>query len=364
MFTKARIKLTAWYLLIIMLISISFSLAIYKVLASELDRVERVQRLRIEHQLPERFRIIPPTDPDELPRSLLLMDPNIIEETKERLKIVLIFINLTILGASAAAGYFLAGRTLKPIRQMLDEQNRFIADASHELRTPLTSLKSALEVNLRDKHLTLGEAKILLIDNLEEVNKLQSLTDKLLQLSQYQKPQTRFQFEKLAVKTIIRKAVQKIEPQAKNKEIIIKTPASDYQIEANKESFCDLLVILLDNAIKYSPNKTTVRISLDKTDGFLNITVADCGAGINQKDLPFIFDRFFRAELARTKNQNSGYGLGLAIAQRIAQVHSGSITVISKVNKGSQFTLHLPLKQSFSLKKPYFSANSKLLLIN
>ncbi len=84
MFRSARIKLTAWYLLIIMLISISFSVSIYKVLTSELDRVERMQRLRIEHQLPERFRTVPPTDLNELPRSLLLMDPEVIEESKER----------------------------------------------------------------------------------------------------------------------------------------------------------------------------------------------------------------------------------------------------------------------------------------
>lgn len=355
MFHSARIKLTAWYLFIIMLISISFSVAIYKVIASELDRVTRIQRLRIEGRLPERFRINPPSDTrDELPRSWLLVDPNLIEETKNRLKIILTVINFTILGTSAAAGYFLAGRTLKPIAEMLDEQNRFIADASHELRTPLTSLKSALEVNLRDKHLTLKNAKTLIIDNLEEVNKLQFLSNNLLQLAQYQKSQTQVKLEKLSLKMIVKKAVDKIAPLAKVKDMIIQDNTQDIEIEGNRYGLCDLLVILLDNAIKYSQKQKSVTISSQKTDSFVNITIEDQGIGIDQKELPHIFDRFYRADSARSKTSTGGYGLGLSIAKRIIDIHHGSITVKSKLNKGSAFTIHLPISQSFHLKKPSF----------
>src|SRR3989344_8850426 len=163
MFKKARLKLTAWYLLIIMLISLAFSIAIDHLLTLELTRVERVQRLRQERRIPR----IP------------AIDPEVIEETKNRLRINLILINLGILGAAGVAAYFLAGRTLKTIKNMVDEQNRFITDSSHELRTPITSLKTEMEVNLRDKKLNKDTRKIL-ESNLEEVNSLQSLSDNLI----------------------------------------------------------------------------------------------------------------------------------------------------------------------------------------
>ncbi|MCL5969944.1 MAG: HAMP domain-containing histidine kinase [Patescibacteria group bacterium] len=345
MFRSARIKLTAWYLVIIMLISIAFSVAIYKVLVSELDRVERIQRLRIEHQLPERIQIIPPTNLNELPRSLLLMDPQIIEETKERLKIVLIFINLAILGASAAAGYFLAGRTLRPIAQMLDEHSRFISDASHELRTPLTTLRSEIEVNLRDKNLTLPGSKKLLRSNLEEVNNLQALTDRLIKHTQYQKGGGNLNITQMPLTAVIDGAIKKVTSLAKNKKIIIENKTSNYHIEGNKPALIELVVILLDNAIKYSPQKTKIKLSSTSEGGLLLIHIEDQGIGINDKDLPHLFTRFYRADKSRTKSGASGYGLGLSIAKKIIDRHGGSIKVKSTPGKGSTFIVQIPFKQ-------------------
>lgn len=125
MFEKARLKLTAWYLLIIMLVSISFSAVIYRVLTNELGRLERVEQLRIARRQPALF-VIPPSG---VPPALF--DPDVLAETKNRLGLMLLGINLLILGGSSIAGYFLAGRTLTPISQMVEEQNRFITDASH-----------------------------------------------------------------------------------------------------------------------------------------------------------------------------------------------------------------------------------------
>ena len=158
MFHSARIKLTAWYLLIIMLISVSFSVAMYKVLTFELDRVERMQRLRIERRVPDMARIIPPEQPFRI-------DPDLVAETKNRLQLILLVINLAILASSAVAGYFLAGKTLRPIEKAMEEQKRFVADASHEIRTPLTALKTSMEVALRDKKISLSEAKEVLKSN-------------------------------------------------------------------------------------------------------------------------------------------------------------------------------------------------------
>ena len=120
MFTSARFKLTAGYLLIIMFVSVSFSIAMYNLLTSELNRVERIQRIRQERQF-----VLPNGIPLELRQRLprqFMLDPELIEETKNRLKMILLLINGGIFGISGLAGFFLAGRTLKPIKDMVDEK--------------------------------------------------------------------------------------------------------------------------------------------------------------------------------------------------------------------------------------------------
>ncbi len=343
MFEKARLKLTAWYLLIIMLISIGFSVIIYKVLTIELNRFSRLQRLRIERRLlgqkltplEIRFRNTP---------SRILADPELVEETKRRLIFFLAIVNGGILVVSGGLAYFLAGKTLKPIKDMVDEQNQFISDASHELKTPLTSLKSAMEVHLRDKNLTLADAKNLIKENIEEVNKLQSLSEGLLRLASYQKPNSQVRFETVSLASIIEKSIQRVKPQAIKKKIAIKNKSLNFDLEADRYALTDLLVILLDNAVKYSQKGRPVTISSKKKDGAILITVSDRGAGIREKDLPHIFNRFWRADSARSKDETSGFGLGLSIAKKIVESHRGEITVESKLGKGSTFTVRLPVR--------------------
>ncbi len=328
MFRSARIKLTAWYVFIIMLISTFFSVAIYRVLTFELNRIERIQRLRIERRSPPPF----------------FLDHKLIIETKNRLKVILTLINLVILGASAGAGYFLAGKTLKPIKQMVDEQGRFITDASHELRTPLTSLKSEIEVNLRDKKLTLNQAKKLLKSNLEEVNNLQLLSDKLIRLVQYQEEGNGLKMSDVSLPSLINEAIKKVANLAKIKNIKIVSKINDYLFEGNKEALIEMLVIFLDNAIKYSPEKTRINLKTEKTNNCLLIQIADEGVGIEKKDIPHLFDRFYRADKSRGKTDVLGYGLGLSIAKQIIEQHHGTIKVKSQVGKGSVFSILLPIK--------------------
>lgn len=330
MFKETRLRLTAWYLLIIMFISISFSAIIHQALIGEVDRFARAQRFRIEHQFD-------PAAPQEF------INPEFIEEIKTRITLVLIIVNGGILFVSGVLGYFLAGRTLKPIKDMLDEQNRFISDSSHELRTPLTSLKSAMEVALRDKHLTLEEAKILISENIDDVNKLQYLSDKLLQLAQYQKQNVVRNLEKTPVELLISSALKKVASMAKKNNITIENQVPELSLYCDPVEITDLLVILLDNAIKYSPKGGKVILKGKKSRHNLMITVEDQGIGIAEKDLPHIFDRFYRSDTARKKSNTGGYGLGLAIAQKIVTNYHGTITVSSRLGKGSLFTFRLPL---------------------
>ncbi len=344
MFHGARLKLTAWYLCIIMLISISFSVVIYNVLTSEVDRYSRIQKTRIERRLHEG---------DYFP-SITIMDPELIEEIKQRIVVILVAVNTAIFILSGGLGFILAGRTLMPIQDMLDEQNRFITDSSHELRTPLTSLKSALEVNLRDTDLTLHDAKIVMTESIQEINKLQLLADELLLLAQYQTSNEYATIQKLSLNEITKEVVHAMEPLAILKNITMKNSTKDIMIEGNKEGLTKLLTILLDNAIKYSTENKSIHIDTKRTDGSITISVQDEGIGIPKKDIPHIFDRFYRTDGARSKTNTGGYGLGLSIAKQIVDIHHGEIAAQSREHKGTTILVRLPARQAHHKTKPLF----------
>jgi len=335
MFQKARIRLTVWYLLIISLVSIFFSGAFYFLVNRELERIEMTQAIRqIEWQ-----RMGPPIPMAQIDLS----------EVRVRIIMTLGTIDASILVLAAAAGYFLAGRTLKPISDMVDDQNRFIADASHELRTPLTSLKSEIEVSLRDRNFNLKEAKELLESNLEEVNKLQNLSDNLIKLTQYRKVNGNMVLKKESIRSIINDSVKKVSGQAKIKKINIEMKIKDVKIESERNTLTELFVIFLDNAIKYSPRGKRVIVKAGHDDRHVEVSVSDSGAGISKEEIPHLFERFFRGDKSRTKSEINGYGLGLSIAKEIVDKHKGTISVESTLGKGSTFTARLPLKRSLSL---------------
>ncbi|HSX18776.1 MAG TPA: HAMP domain-containing sensor histidine kinase [Candidatus Saccharimonadales bacterium] len=335
MFESARLKLTAWYLVIIMCISIAFSMGIYRILSSELSRLERVQRLRIERGLNE-------TDP-RIFTTPIPANPELVDEASQRILWALVIINLGILVASSAIGYFLAGKTLEPIVLMLDEQNRFITDASHELRTPLTSLKSAMEVSLRDKKLTLNEAKQLIFENITEVDKLQSLSENLLELASYQKGEN-IKIERIPISSVLYASIAKVKALSIAKRIKIKLSVKNHKVAGNAKVLSDLFVIFLDNAIKYSNKGATIEVLEHKNDGTISVSISDNGVGIAESDIPHIFERFYRTDIARSKNASAGWGLGLSIAKSIVDSLGGSIKVKSTVAKGTTFTINLPVK--------------------
>lgn len=348
MFTKARLELTAWYLLIIMFISISFSFLLFKLLTNEVERFARIQRFRIERRIqnsdhssdvPE---LIPPPSVMEIP----ILEPDLVTETKSRIALSLTLINCGILVLAGGLGYFLAGKTLKPIGEMLDDQNRFVSDASHEFRTPLTSMRSAMEVYLREKKPSINEAKQIIKDSLTDVISIQTLSENLLDLTQYHKPKQYIKFEKFELAELIKNVIKTYDNIAKQKEIIIKAKVDSFQIFANEYSIRHLLMILLDNAIKYSSNKGMIEIFCSIQNHQAVLSIKDHGIGIDEKDQLHIFDRFYRSDNARSKTGSGGFGLGLSIAKQIINVHHGSITVYSKLGKGSTFTVVLPIVSS------------------
>lgn len=328
MFKAARIKLTTLYLAIITLISISFSLVTYRLLTDEVDRFARFQRIRIEERIRIAKNVPPPPDFD------------LITETKNRIALGLFFVNGIIIVISGGMAYLLAGKTLEPIQDMVDDQHRFVADSSHELRTPLTSLKIATEVALRDKRLSLSEAKTILNDNLLEINKLQNLSDGLLRLAQYDSQSKPIVFSRLSLKKVAQQSIVRVTGLAKNKNITIENKIKNYFINGFESDLVDLIAILLDNAIKYSPENTHINLESKKVTDFVHLYITDQGQGIAPSDLAHIFDRFFRSD--KSRSGTTGYGLGLSIAKRIVDSHRGTIKVTSAVNVGSTFDVKLP----------------------
>ncbi len=334
MFSQARIKITMWYTLIIMAISCSFSLVIYKLQSLEVERFARAQKFLIERRLRDMaFPFVP----------MVVFDNDLIGESKHRIAMALVLVNSGILVLAGGLAYVLAGSTLLPIKAMVEEQNRFISDASHELRTPLTALKTAFEVNLRDKNLQLNEARNLLGESIKDVDRLKILSDGLLQLAQYQKPIDKQKFDKIQLKGIVGETISLINPLAKQKQIEIRVELTDASFSASRFGIKDLLTILLDNAIKYSPPKSIINVVGEKQNGWVWVSVEDFGQGISKKDMPYIFDRFYRADGARSNESLGGFGLGLAIAKRIVDIHRGTIGVTSLPGEGTKFVVKIPI---------------------
>lgn len=334
-FKTAYLKLTFFYTLIVMIISVVFSIVLYQISSNELDRglgrqSRFIRELPINNLLPDRMQ--------EMEQSRFEQ----FTESSQHLKLNLIRYNLLILVLSSIASYFFARKTLKPIEEMMEAQNHFTADASHELRTPLTAMRAEIEVNLRNKNLNAADAKKLLESNLEEIAKLESLSSALLKLSKYHED-FKLDFKKVLLSEIITEAYEKIENLAEKKKIEFENSFKDVFVNGDKQNLIELFVILLDNAVKYSPNHSKISININKEDKFAEVVIADRGMGIKASDLPYIFNRFYRADTSRSKEKIDGYGLGLSIAKRIAELHNGKISATSRPGKGSEFTVRLPI---------------------
>jgi two-component system sensor histidine kinase CiaH len=333
---KPATKLAALYLGIIMTISLFFSVNVYQLSMQEFAR---------GYGTPNKIiNIAPQTGGIAYLQDRLVEERNqLYADARQRVVFRLVLTNLVILVGGGVLSYYLARRTLKPIEDAHDAQSRFTADASHELRTPLTAMQSETEVALMDPGLTLEKAKKQLASNLEEMGKLTALSDGLLRLAQLENKELRRM--PVPVDTVVEHALDRVLPWAEKKHILITVGGAKHvRTTGDTTALTEALVILLDNAVKYSPEKTEISVTVQKGTRQIAIEVADQGAGIKATELPHIFERFYRADAARSKQHVSGYGLGLAIAKNIAGLHGGDITVESTPGKGSRFTLVLPVK--------------------
>jgi two-component system sensor histidine kinase CiaH len=334
---SAKIKLTVAYVLIIMTITLSFSGIVYVNADKFIQRALTQHERRIETRLGEfsRNQMPPPGFQAPLTQETLL-------QIRKNTVFMLTLINLGVLLFTGSFSYWFASRTLKPIEEMIEKQKKFVGDAAHELKTPLTAMKTLLEVDLLNKNLDVDKAKKTIKSTIEEVDTLTSLTNNLLKQTKYQTDNGEKSLEKVNLRDVLDRTIQKFSVRAQEKEIKIIASSKDIQIKTVREELQELLTILLDNAIKFNKNNGLIKVKTREDSKFAYIKITDSGIGIDGKDLPYIFDRFYKADTSRTGGETEGFGLGLSIAKDIVQRLNGEITVRSKLGKGTAFTIKIP----------------------
>jgi signal transduction histidine kinase len=352
-YRRAWLRLTIIFASLVFFISIVFSALLYK---TAIDDIERSVNYQQQLLLSPRRRQL-----QELlsGRELEAIRATFKKEARQRLIVRLILLNITVLGIGGLLSSILAKRSLEPLATLHNEQERFISDAAHELKTPLTILR--LENELFLKQLSAGTTECvdepihrkatskkrntstekqsmqLAKSNIEEIIRLQNLTETLLALSA-----TSDTGEKTIVNmnTTIQRCIRHFESFFNKKFLKVTTiiPEEMTPVFSQEAIIERVLTILLDNAIKYSNENGVITVTVQQTSTVTKISVADTGPGIEESALPFIFDRFFRSDKARS---TEGYGLGLSLARQLVQQQGSSLSVVSSAGEGSTFTYTL-----------------------
>lgn len=324
-FTKTRLLLSGWYTLILFLILFAFSLALSFSYANDVTRI--VLRQDFGNHVPTKL------SPVEL--RLILSQ---VKELRNTSRLDIIVIDIVTLLVGSMLSFFLAGKTLEPIKKSMQGQKLFIADASHELKNPVTTIQAACEVALRSSSKTKKEYKEVLTQIHEQSLRLGRLIQDLLSLSILDSGHGR-SFTKCAFSHIVEKEFRVVMPLAKSSHITFSTHITpNVFIHGDEDKLSQLVVILLDNALKYTlkGGEIIIKLSARPTP---QLSIEDTGIGIEQEKQQHIFQRFYQAD---PSHSGKGAGLGLSIAQAIMQLHKGKITVRSIPGKGSIFTCIFP----------------------
>lgn len=222
--------------------------------------------------------------------------------------------------------------------------HRFTAEASHELKTPLMVLRAGVERALRSPN-TPPESLQALDESLMHIGRMAELVDSLLTLARADEGRLPLALEDCDLRDLVGEAAETASILAEEANLTVTTsiPRVPVMLGVDRNRIRQLLLNLVTNAVKYTPAGGAVSLGLSDEGDSVTVTVADTGIGIAAGDLPHIFDRFWRADPARSREgENPGTGLGLAITKWVAEAHGGSIAVQSRPGRGTQFTVALP----------------------
>jgi signal transduction histidine kinase len=221
----------------------------------------------------------------------------------------------------------------------------FVANASHEFKTPLFSLSGFLEL-LDEEDVEPAEREEYLTMMKEQVERLQSLSLSLLDLSQVDSGAVRIRFQPVDLSSLAHSVVAEFNPRAMEHSlnIALDVPDADLVVVADEERLAQVLRALLDNALKFSADGGNIGVTVGRNGKEATISVSDTGGGIPKSELPRVFDRFYRGAMMR--GTKTGTGLGLSIARDLTALMGGTITATSRVGEGSRFTIRLPLDVS------------------
>jgi signal transduction histidine kinase len=266
-----------------------------------------------------------------------------VQQTIGRLVLVLLPLTLGGLGAALLGGLYMAGRAMRPARESFAKQRTFVADASHELKTPLTLIRADAEVVLYRGNLNEADRK-LVEHALGETERMSALLSDLLLVARLDAGKLEMSEKPFDLATILAEEAERFEARAagENVRLDVQTP-EELPVRGDPKRTGQILAVLLDNAVRYTPSGGRIVIFGRLRDEWVEASVADSGPGIAPEHLTRVFDRFYRAEVARTRGEAGvGTGLGLAIARDLARAQGGDLRVVNAKDGGATFRLSLP----------------------
>lgn len=255
---------------------------------------------------------------------------------------ILIILGVIALIIATVFGHIMAGRAIIPLKEAYEKQKQFAADASHELRTPLSVVMASADLLLADPSIQEPFLKEVIGDVKSEVKKMTKLVSDLLMVARSDNNALKVKIQPVDLGDLLSQNVRMMTPIAEKKDISLSGEGfKKVMIDCDEQKIKQLILILVDNAIKYTPNGGSVVVRLGNIDSNKAIfSVSDSGIGIEPEDQKKIFERFFRVDKARSREMG-GNGLGLSIATEILRIHDGKISVNSEPGRGTKFTVEL-----------------------
>lgn len=236
---------------------------------------------------------------------------------------------------------FLAFYDITSLRKLEKMRKEFVANVSHELKTPLTSIRGFVETLLAGALRDESRSRDFLIRIEEDADRLHRLIEDLLRLSEIESGEIPLALEEVPLRDAVEKALTVLRQPIEEKKIAVENQTGSLAVNADRDKLNQVLINLLENAVKFNRQGGKVTLQAEPHENFLKISIEDTGIGIPNEAVPRVFERFFRTDKARSKDEG-GTGLGLAIVKHIVELHGGTVSCQSELGKGSTFSFTLP----------------------